>query len=511
MVSDKPPRRPRSGKTPVTIDLPADQAVTQATDASDVIAEPVRSDDTDRTSPAGMTEGASGTPASLSLSSSLSSSERDKPAADEAPAQSAPADGDVSATAIPLAVPVGSKDVTDSAPKTGSSPDTTKTDTAKAGAIKTDSTTAKAADQKPEPLTQKPSDTSGATSAAASGAKPTGSPFSSTAPASSASSATSARPAAANPSSPPPAAKSPSGAALAATGIIGGVVALLLAGSMQYAGYLPGPSRSGGSDVSTEIADLRAQVEALRSAPAQGANGDVSARLQALETSIGNNGNSADVTERLSTLQSEMETLRSATQNDGAAAADLGQRLSDIEARLNRPGPEQAVARALSAAALKAATERGGSFAAELDTFAGVASDDPAVEGLRAYASEGVPTSADLVRRLPAATDAMMDALHQPAEGEGIASRLLSSAMRVVTVRPVGDVAGETPEAVVARLEERVKTGNLKAAVSEWSALPDAAKQASQDFKKALDARIEVDDLASGTLTRAMTSTGTAG
>jgi hypothetical protein len=506
MVSDKPPRRSRSGKTPVTIDLPADQAVDNATNVSDVIAEPTRSDDTDRMPSAEVTEDASRT----QENPGTSSSEREKPAEDEAPAQSAPADGDVSATPIPLAVPVESKDATTSAVKTGDTSATAKADPIKADTINTDTTKAKAADPKPDVLAQKPSDTSGATSAASVG-KPTGSPFSSTAAASSSSGAASAQPGTASPGSPPPAAKGPSGAALAATGIIGGVVALLLAGSMQYAGYLPGPARSGDSNVSAEIADLRTEVEALRSAPAQGANGDVSARLQALETSIGNNGTSPEVTERLSALQSEMETLRSATQNDGAAAADLGQRLSDIEARLNRPGPEQAVARALSAAALKAATERGGSFAAELDTFAGVASDDPAVEGLRAYATEGVPTRADLVRRLPAATDAMMDALHQPAEGEGIASRLLSSAMRVVKVRPVGDVAGDTPEAVVARMEERVKTGNLQAAVSEWNALPEAARQASQDFKRALDARIKVDELASGTLTRAMTSTGTAG
>lgn len=496
------------------------------------MAEPVRSDDTDRTPPAGLAGDTSVTPQDTGMSGTPFGEKPATPVTPDAPAQSAPADGNVAASASPESLaPRTAKDTPPAAASASASaplaaekadptgkPDTStldaaKADTAKAEAFKTDAFKTGAADTKPELSSHTSASTAGTTAVPPSG-KAAASAFSS-APSSSSGTtpgASSSRPASGASATVPPSARGASGASLAACGIIGGLVALLLAGSMQYAGYLPGPARSNGSgDVSAEIAALRQQVASLRNTPAASTDGDLAARVSALETSIGNNGTAPEVTERLSSLQSDIEALRSSTKNDNAAAADLGQRLSGIETRLNRPGPEQAIARALAAAALKAATERGGSFAAELQTFADVASDDPAVEGLRAYAGDGVPTRADLARRLPAATDAMMDALHQPAEGEGIASRLLSSAMRVVKVRPVGDVAGETPEAVVARMEERVKTGNLQAAVSEWNVLPEAAKQASQDFKRALDARIKVDELASGTLTRAMTSTGTAG
>lgn len=528
MVSDKPPRRSRSGKTPVTLDLSADKAVDPA-DPS-VMAEPVRSDDTDRTPPAGLAGNTSVTPQDTGLSGTPFGEKPATPVTPDAPAQSAPADGNVAVSASPesleprmtkdtppaaasASAPLAAEKADPAVKPNNSTPDAAKADTTKAEAFKTDAFKTGAVDAKPELSSHKSAGAAGTAAVPPSG-KPAASAFSS-APSSSSGTtpgASSSRPASGASATVPPSARGASGASLASCGIIGGLVALLLAGSMQYAGYLPGPARSNGSgDVSAEIADLRQQVASLRNTPAASTDGDLAARVSALETSIGNNGTAPEVTERLSSLRSDIEALRSSTKNDDAAAADLGQRLSGIETRLNRPGPEQAIARALAAAALKAATERGGSFAAELQTFADVASDDPAVEGLRAYAGDGVPTRADLARRLPAATDAMMDALHQPTEGEGIASRLLSSAMRVVKVRPVGDVAGDTPEAVVARMEERVKTGNLQAAVSEWNALPEAAKQASQDFKRALDARIKVDELASGTLTRAMTSTGTAG
>ncbi len=70
----------------------------------------------------------------------------------------------------------------------------------------------------------------------------------------------------------------------------------------------------------------------------------------------------------------------------------------------------------------------------------------------------------------------MIDAAHQQAD-QGVTDRLLSSAMRLVKIRPVGEAPGDTPEAIVARMEERVKNGNLAAAVSEWNALPEASKR----------------------------------
>ena len=289
-----------------------------------------------------------------------------------------------------------------------------------------------------------------------------------------------------------------------AAGIAGGLVALLLAGSMQYAGIVPSLGPQGRSDTAA-IGQLQQQVAALQTAKPPA---DLTARIQALEK---NGGASADLTQQVETLRRDLTAAQSASAAMGDNSAKLGQRMQTLEQRINQPGREQAIARALAAAGLKAATDRGGSFKAELDTFASVAAEDPAAAKLQAYADKGVPTRADLARRFPTVANAMMDAIHQPATDEGIAARLMSSAMRVVKVRPVGDVEGDTPEARVARMEERIKNGDLKAAVAEFDGLPDVAKQAASAYKQALDARIEVDELTAGTLTRAMAACGSNG
>jgi hypothetical protein len=80
-----------------------------------------------------------------------------------------------------------------------------------------------------------------------------------------------------------------------------------------------------------------------------------------------------------------------------------------------------------------------------------------------------------------------------------------------VKVRPVGNIEGESAEAKIARIEDKLRNGDLKGAALEWDSLPEPAKATSADFKKSLDARVEVEDLVNGTLTRAISSTGQQG
>jgi hypothetical protein len=302
--------------------------------------------------------------------------------------------------------------------------------------------------------------------------------------------------------------QSPSTPALLAAGIVGGLVALALAGSMQYAGYLPAASTAPTQDttaVSSEIAQLQDQVQALQNRQAP-TDSTLAERVQALEAGL-SQANPSDVPQRLAALEDQVKDVSSATQATAGNDADLARRLQEAEAKINDEGPEQQVARAVAAAALKAAIDRGGPFETELQTFAGVASDDPAVADLQKFGSIGVPSRAQLQADFPHIADAMLEAVAQPDENQGLAARLMSSAMSVVKVRRVGDVQGNTPEAVVARMEDGLRSGDLPAAARQWDSLPDSAKNASQDFKQKLDARIQVENLVGGTLTRAVAGT----
>ncbi|MGK6313281.1 mitofilin family membrane protein [Neorhizobium sp. DT-125] len=429
MVSEKPPRRSKVEKEPVTIDLAAEEA--------DAVAEPVRSNDTDEPF----------TPAEQAAEASENVEEPVKAEPAEEPAQEVSAtDEPVSASFTPEEPPFD-------------------TETTAEAPIAPENT------PQPEPATVAPEP------------EPVPAPRQRT---------------------------SPAATTLAAAGIFGGIVALLLAGSMQYAGYLPGatPAPAPVSDtsaLSAEIAALRQEIETLRNQPAP-PDAALADRVAALEASAKAPDTSSE--QALAALKDDVALLRSAVESTAGNNNQLEDRIIAAEAKLNDRGPEQQVARAVAAAALKAAIDRGGPFETELQTFASVAGDDPAIAELQKFGAVGVPSSIELQREFPRVADAMLEAVTiQPDPDQGIAGRLLSSAMSVVKVRRVGDVEGDTPEAVVARMEENLRKGDLQTAAREWDALPEPAKAVSRDFRQKLDARIQVENLVGGTLTRAVAGT----
>ena len=236
-----------------------------------------------------------------------------------------------------------------------------------------------------------------------------------------------------------PAARSgPAMPALIAAGIFGGLVALAGAGSMQYAGYLPtvAPETAAPADTSgltAEIEALKAQVADLSSRGPAAADPQLEQRLSALEGTVAN---------------------QAAATPDTTAIDELRQKL---------------------------------------DALAGISPDDPVVANLRAYAATGVASRAELVRAFGDVADSVLAAIHQPDPNEGVAQRLLSSALSVVKVRPVGNVEGATPEAILARMEDKLQNGDLKGAALEWESLPEAGKAVSTDYVAKLKTRIEIE------------------
>ncbi|MFS8045329.1 COG4223 family protein [Rhizobium sp. BR 314] len=311
---------------------------------------------------------------------------------------------------------------------------------------------------------------------------------------------------------------------LIAAGIVGGLIALVCAGAIQYAGLLPG--RGAAKDHSADIVALNAEIDELKqsiaklaAAPAAKPDNALAARVAALETSTANGtrggstgATSADADQKIASLTAEVGQLKAdlgkATQSQATSEAEVSKRLDDAEKKLSGPNQESAVARAIAAAALKAAIDRGGPFRPELDTFANVASDDPAVAALKNFAQTGVPSRADLIRQVTDVATAIVATTQNNDPNQSWTDRLMSGAKSLVQVRPVGNVPGDGVDAIAARFEDKVKNGDLPGAVNEWNSLPETAKSASAAFKQSLEARIRVEDLVSDALSKAIANTG---
>ncbi len=315
-----------------------------------------------------------------------------------------------------------------------------------------------------------------------------------------------------------------------AAAIVGGLVALAGAGALQYGGYLPalGPEGRNGGDmtaVRAEVETLKTRLLALQSSANSSATDlqPIETRLSALERATTDSPAGAALGEEaqqsiatleatVAKLSSDMAALREQAATAERAAADrsaqLGQRIDAAEQKLAEPRSDVAMARAVAATALKTAIDRGGPYLAELEAYVSVSPDDPSAATLRAQAATGVQSRSDLVRDFQPIADRMIEAVHQPSGDQGIVARLIASASSAITVRPVGSVEGDTPEAIVARIENKLQNGDLKGAEIEWQTLPEVARNAGADFKTALDQRIAVEESVGAIVSGAMTQNG---
>jgi hypothetical protein len=357
-----------------------------------------------------------------------------------------------------------------------------------------------------------------------------------------------------------------SGLSTVAAGIIGGVITLLGAGALQYAGVLPSPggttapagdaeaiavlktelaalqeevdqvkAGSGGdtsgltqqvTDLSTNVQGLsgaldqvKADVAALKSAVSQGGAGDRAAvealnqKIAELEKSVAALGQagSAVTQEAIDAINQKLAAVETAAADAAAQAkagdgrlAALEQSVASLSEKLSQQAAQPKVALAIAAAALKSAIERGGPFTAEVETFAAIAPDAPELPQLRAIAEKGVASRADLIAGMDDAADAMIAAAEQPSEDAGFWESLLDSAESLVQVRPIGEVEGDTAPAKVARMEVAVKAGELTKALAEFDTLPEPSKAAGQAFAELIRTRVAVEELVAKALAGAL-------
>ncbi|MBZ9679429.1 MULTISPECIES: COG4223 family protein [unclassified Mesorhizobium] len=334
-----------------------------------------------------------------------------------------------------------------------------------------------------------------------------------------------------------------------AAGIIGGVIALVGAGGLQFAGVLGAPGAAPGASLDgvngeiaslkSEIADMReasggasakvdglssalnqvkSDVAALKSAVEQGGAGDnaglaaMGDKVKQIETTVaalGKAGGAAPVdlgplNEKLAGLDALVKSTGEAAKAQEGRLSALEQSVSQLSGKVDAQASQPKIALAIAASALKAALDRGAPFSAELDTLAAISPDAPELATLRPYAEKGVPTRTEIASQMDAAANAMVAAATPVDQNAGFLQNLMSSAESLVKVRPIGAVEGPGAPETVARMEFAVTQGDYAKALSEYDTLPEAAKAAGADFAGKLKARIEVETQVDALISGAM-------
>lgn len=157
----------------------------------------------------------------------------------------------------------------------------------------------------------------------------------------------------------------------------------------------------------------------------------------------------------------------------------LGGRLEDLTRRQDAAAAAPILA---AVQALAAAVRRGEGFAVELSALDALRVPAEKTADLRPLAEKGAPTPAALLQAFQPLASTLA-ASGEPASG------IASVMSRFVSIRPVGEPAGNQPPALVARIETALRRGDTALALADWGLLPDAAKRASAAFAESLSQR----------------------
>ncbi len=261
---------------------------------------------------------------------------------------------------------------------------------------------------------------------------------------------------------------------------------------------------AGLASLSSKLTEVSQKLEALSTVVSEDGSGDAidPASFEELNNKVAGIAQSieqlSDKIAKLSdTAAGDADALAAKKWDEERAKEALETALEDIEAlqeKASQPTGEDRAALAVAASGLKGEIDRGGPFESSLSTLVAVAGDSLDLSALKAFSKTGIPTLSAISNAYPPVADAILK-LTQATNGSNVFQRLLSNAGTLVKLKSDTPENGNTPRAILSRLEHALDTGRLDTVLKEWETLPDAAKSASKEWIATVRSRHDADTL----------------
>jgi len=247
------------------------------------------------------------------------------------------------------------------------------------------------------------------------------------------------------------------------------------------------------STVKTDAARMAQRAETLKAMDDRLAGLVRAVQEQAAKLEAEVSGLKGDVLKQFANV-ARPQDVASALQPVTTKLSALDSRVQEvIKGEQSRKANAQRIVLSLEMGNLKRVLNRGGPFADELDAVQKASSGALDLKALEPFKSAGVPTASQLATEFRAVAFKVINAEKDKGDGTVI-DRLMSRASSIVRVRRTNFESTDTSvEAVVARIEQRVKQGNLTGALDQSKQLSDKARKPAHDWLERLAARANVD------------------
>lgn len=247
------------------------------------------------------------------------------------------------------------------------------------------------------------------------------------------------------------------------------------------------------SPVTVDLSGIKAELRTLESRVDATAAGASSADAAALAQNLaGIEQSLAALTGRLSEVDRQM------TQADAAIAgfaADLAAAKAAIAAQNRSIGGADigpAVKLPLIVSGLESAFAAGRPYATELRGLTAILPDLSVPASIEAAAETGIARPDDLANRFFAAVPDILAGRAGAATGD-LGRDALEWAKALLALRPAGEIEGDTPEAVISRLEGAMQRRDFTAAAALLEQLPEPMRVAAGPLAAEIEAHAEAE------------------
>ncbi|MBA5724157.1 COG4223 family protein [Candidatus Liberibacter sp.] len=194
--------------------------------------------------------------------------------------------------------------------------------------------------------------------------------------------------------------------------------------------------------------------------------------------------------ESIESLLKEVLSLKRSLSNLIENYQNLEDRLEKAELAIINPARNPNIQRIISLLVLKNAIDQGENFVLGKQIGKEIPLEDPCTSTLIKFSNTKIPTSLEILTKFSKISEEMISEIEAPEQDLGFLDSLLFQLQRLIKVRFTGNVKGNTPAALIARIENNIRNGNLREAITEWDKLPIKAKNSGESLKDAIEARI---------------------
>jgi hypothetical protein len=258
--------------------------------------------------------------------------------------------------------------------------------------------------------------------------------------------------------------------------------------------------------------------------PQSGANAAVDERLTAIDRHISAIDDriamlssapkaAADAAAGLATRLSSLETQ----------VAALDKRIADLDAKLAAPKTdtrvpesrdvlagqqaEQSAARSVVAQSMIGAIQSGLPFATEVAALRALGVGDDRIGRIEPLSRNGVATLGKLREEFAAVRPKIVSVIKSDPDASW-SQRLVARLSSVVTIRPITERSGPSPEAIASRIDAALQRGDLASALTEYAALPAADRTLAKPWYDLAMARITAEANAKTILAESIAALG---